>query len=189
MRLYLIVRRTKQETSVQKETKPETSLNPAITALLDVFLRELRRDLGDDLLSLALYGSFARGDYVLTSDLDLIIVLDPAARDRGDRIDLILPAILRTQESAAFGQVRAQGFSPDFSPLIYYPDELRDTPSVFIAAATDGIILHDAGVLAQKFAAVRNRLNELGAKRIQLGDRDCFWLLKPDLKPGEVFEI
>jgi hypothetical protein len=35
---------------------------------------------------------------------------------------------------------------------------------------------------------LRKRLTELGAKRVWRGNA-WYWILKPDLRPGEVFEL
>jgi len=160
-----------------------------VLALVKAFGDALRADLDDNLLSLALYGSFARGDFVLTSDLDLLIVLRSAAGTRGRRIDLVLPAILRARESDAWRELRTLGYSPDFAPLIYRADELANTPAVFVDAANDAILVLDTGALAAKLEQVRARLKELGAKKVIVGERNWYWILKPDLRPGEAVKL
>ncbi len=160
-----------------------------IFKLVERFLEELKKDLKENLLALAVYGSFARGDYKKTSDLDLIIILKKCSKSPNERASLILPAILRTRETIEYKEVRKEGFFPDFSPIIYQEDELAKTPSIFIDACFDSVIVYDTGVLKNKFEKVRRKLKELGAKRVDLGDGKRYWVLKPDLKPGEVFEI
>lgn len=52
--------------------------------ILDVFLQEIRRQLGTHLKQVILFGSRARGDGVVDSDYDCLAVLDevsPAVRD------------------------------------------------------------------------------------------------------------
>jgi predicted nucleotidyltransferase len=162
---------------------------PLVLSLAREFARELRVDLGDNLLSLAVYGSFARGDFVLTSDLDLLVILRTADRICGHRVDLVLPAILRTRKSEPYRALRALGFMPDFAPLIYRGDELTSTPAVFIDAAHDAVIICDTGMLAEKFLQVRMRMKDLGSQRIKVGERDWYWILKPGSEPGEDIEI
>jgi predicted nucleotidyltransferase len=151
---------------------------------MDVLRKELHQDLGDSLQSLVLYGSFARGDFRAGSDLDLIIVLKSADPRPFRRIDLVLPAVIRARNSSAFRRLRRQGFMPDFAPLVLRIDELKDTPSVLIDAAYDGVIVYDTGVIARKFLSIKRRLRELKARRVWTGPRGWYWLLSPDLKPA-----
>jgi hypothetical protein len=53
----------------------------------------------------------------------------------------------------------------------------------------DVLILHDPdGVLERYLRGLRARLRALGARRIAKGG-GYYWLLKPDLKPGEDFTL
>jgi hypothetical protein len=54
----------------------------------------------------------------------------------------------------------------------------------------DGEILYDrGGFMANVFGEIRKRLVELGANRYELPDGSWYWILKPEVKEGEVFEI
>jgi hypothetical protein len=54
----------------------------------------------------------------------------------------------------------------------------------------DGQILYDRdGFITKVFEEIRRRLAELGAKRYELPDGSWYWVLKPEVKEGEVFEI
>jgi len=58
--------------------------NERIDEILDIFLQEIRRQLGTHLKQVILFGSRARGDDVVDSDYDCLAVLDevsPAVRD------------------------------------------------------------------------------------------------------------
>ncbi len=53
----------------------------------------------------------------------------------------------------------------------------------------DARILFDReGFFARKLDRLRERLAQLGAKRIWLGNA-WYWDFKPDYRPGEVFEL
>ena len=43
------------------------------------------------------------------------------------------------------------------------------------------------GYFAKRLEQLRKRLTELGSKRVFLEDGSWYWLLKPDLKKGEVW--
>jgi len=61
-------------------------------------------------------------------------------------------------------------------------------PPLLLDLTTDAIILYDTGVVSRELERLKKRLEELGAKKIRTG---CtwFWILKPDLKLGEVVEL
>jgi hypothetical protein len=53
----------------------------------------------------------------------------------------------------------------------------------------DAVILYDrGGFFGRVLANLRQKLTALGAKRLEAG-RVRYWDLKPDLKPGERFEL
>jgi uncharacterized protein len=61
------------------------STNPALRSVLDEFSRQLSEHFGPRLLSLTLFGSYARGDAGPDSDIDVVIVLD-RIHSHGERV-------------------------------------------------------------------------------------------------------
>nr|HID15045.1 nucleotidyltransferase domain-containing protein [Anaerolineae bacterium] len=158
--------------------------------LLDRLLALLQEQMGDRLLAIALYGSIARGQGEPTSDVDLLIVV------RGDRLEMedyysaAREALKETPEYEALAQPEAYIW-PVISPFIIDEDYLRrETPWLFLEIQDHGIILYDReGFLAWKLEQVRQRMRELGSKKVMMPDGSWYWDLKPDWKPGEVFEL
>ena len=65
-----------------------------------------------------------------------------------------------------------------------------ETPWLLLEVQDHGLILYDPqGVLARKLDAVRQRMRELGTKKVMMDDGSWYWDIKPDWKPGEVFEL
>jgi hypothetical protein len=50
------------------------------------------------------------------------------------------------------------------------------------------ILLDPDGYFARFLAGLRARLVELGSIKVRRGE-SWYWILKPDRKPGEVFEL
>lgn len=50
--------------------------NRDITEILNKFIMDAKRNLGDSIRSIIVYGSYARGDYTDTSDIDIMILVD-----------------------------------------------------------------------------------------------------------------
>ena len=152
------------------------ALPPSTRAGADRALRVLREAFGDDLRSVALFGSRARGDAREESDYDFAVVVsrrdpDPYARASRAKIRLGI------QEP------------PHLSFVLWSSEELLRHPWLLIDVATDGIVILDDGGLERELSDVRGRLRTYGARRVHLPDGTWYWDLKPDWKPGDVVEI
>jgi len=159
-----------------------------VRPLLDRLLAMLRTRLGERLLAVALYGSLAREQARLTSDMDLLIVY------RGDRMavfdqfmEMLLDDLEHTRE---WMELRREGLKPDPYPVFFNEAELADTPWLLLDIQDHGIILYDPhAILQHRFESLRRRLKELGSRKVVLEDGSWYWDLKPDWKPGEVIEL
>jgi len=85
--------------------------------------------------------------------------------------------------------MRRAGFDASLSPIFKTPDEIRHGSPLLLDMTSDARCLYDRDAfLAEALARLRARLSALGARRIWRGNA-WFWDLKPDLRPGEVFEL
>ncbi|MGH7452766.1 MAG: nucleotidyltransferase domain-containing protein [bacterium] len=164
-------------------------MNREYQNLVDDFVRRCRQNFGSHLKAAALYGSVARGSAQSTSDIDLILVFDTLPKDRGKRIDMIFPIVQQAEASPAAETLRAGGFYPAISPFLYTVEEIERTQPILLDITEDGIVLFDSGVLERKLHKLRERLKELGAKRVVHADGSMYWDLKPDWQPGEEIEL
>lgn len=142
---------------------------------------------GDRLVSLAVFGSVGRGTPRPDSDIDLLIVAENLPRGRISRVREFGTAegTFKTLEMARPGG-RGQ---PDLSPVIKSPEEAKMGSPLFLDMTEDATILFDrAGFLLGLLQQFKERLRALGSKRIWKGSA-WYWDLKPDYKPGEVFEL
>ena len=77
----------------------------------------------------------------------------------------------------------------ELSPILKTPEQATAGSPLFLDMVEDARILYDRnGFFAQRLSRLRNRLIELGSKRIWRGNT-WYWDLKPDFRPGEVFEL
>jgi hypothetical protein len=143
--------------------------------------------LGSDLLAVAVFGSVARGEAGPDSDLDLYVV----TRQRVSVVfDPRLDSVRRLRETPEHQALVGEGYHPDLSPIVHSEAELTEHPWILLDLADHGQILFDPeGVLARELDAVRQRLRELGARRIERPDGTWYWDLKPDWRPGEIVEL
>jgi uncharacterized protein len=158
-----------------------------LMALAKDYARALRDLLGDRLVSVVLYGSVARGEAGPSSDLDLLIVMETLPVGQFAR-----KATLRRLDSMVderLSVLEAQGCFSGLSRLIMSKVEAERIIPLYLDMTEDAIILEDKGeFFASVLERLRGRLRQLGAVRKRMG-RIRYWDLKPDLAPGERFEL
>ena len=139
--------------------------------LMGKIVSAYRGYLGDRLVSLALFGSRARGDAQESSDYDLFIV----ARD--------LPAKLWDRQ--LFLRKPLKPFKESFSVIAKSPEEFEAAlPSLYLDLAVDGIILFDRDdYIAAKFRRIRELIAQAGLRRERI-DGELMWLWDRPVRPG-----
>ncbi len=155
--------------------------------LLNRYFEILKEHFNGKLLSVAIFGSIARGTAQFPeSDIDVLIVLEGVENlSFGQRIKLTVNIEEKLSETKEYAKFKhTYGVRPNFQEIIFTPDELKVHPPVLLDITTDSIILYDTGILGEEIAKIKKRLKELGSKKIKLKD-SWFWILKPDVKLGE----
>lgn len=146
------------------------------------FVEQVKNVFRDNLVSIVLFGSVARGDCREDSDIDMLVVMRNLPQSFFKRIDLFIPIIEKARENASS------------KPLIQvYPltvDEAAKNRPIYLDMLTDAIIIYDRDKFIEKvLERLWLKLKGLGAKKVKLKDGSWLWMLKPDIKPGEVVEI
>jgi uncharacterized protein len=164
-------------------TRPTSELRE----LAEEYARLLRSSFGDDLVSVVLFGSVARGDATERSDIDLLVVASglPAGRlARQDRLREADGAI-----ASRLDALRARGVLTDVSPILKTPDEAVRMSPLYLDLVDDAVLLCDkGGFFAAVLVRLRESLRRLGARRL-VRDGVRYWELKPDYRPGEIFDL
>ena len=162
-------------------------MQAAYEALLTGVTGACRQHYGDRLRSVAVYGSVARGMPRPDSDVDLLIVAQglPDRHSHRLRDFRAVEDGLRSHIDAA----QAAGLQPELSPVLMTRAELDRGSMLLLDMTEDARILFDReGCLAGALDRLRSRLDELGSRRVWLGNA-WYWDLKPDYKPGDVFDL
>ena len=155
-------------------------LPAAIAQDLQHFLRVLHSRYGEDLVSVVLFGSWARGDARAESDIDLLVLSKHFSRSRLDRHRDIFEA----------AKAVTQDFASKVSVIPLTPEETRATKPFYLGMLTAHALLYDRDAFfATLLQRLETRLAELGSKRRMDKDGYEYWDLKPDLKPGEAVEL
>ena len=163
----------------------------AYERLLKHFLALAREEYKDEIIAVVLYGSVARGQAKPTSDLDLILVIeDPPSPYPKSTKRFILRVEERLKDGKEFRNLVKSGLYPDLKPIILSRSEASMNRYIFLDLIEDAIILFDRdNFFKERLEALKRRLKELGSEKVELEDGGWYWILKPDLKFGEVFEL
>jgi hypothetical protein len=88
-------------------------------------------------------------------------------------------------------QLRERGLAePYLSYLVLSEEEADRNRYLYLDMIDEAILLYDPdGFFAERLQRLRERLAQLGARRVWLPDGSWYWDLKPDLKLGEEFEL
>jgi predicted nucleotidyltransferase len=164
-----------------------TEVSVALGAIAERYARALEDTLGENLVSVVLYGSVARGEATAGSDIDLFVVCEALPPGRFARLRLLDAA--EQYLAADLTGLRAQGIEARRSVIVRTRAEAQTTVPLYLDMVEDARLLCDRGsFFAGVLARLRGRLRELGAERRQRG-RVRYWILKRDFTPGEVIEL
>lgn len=164
-----------------------SSVSEAVSKLLEELVRCSLEVFGDNLVSIVLYGSYARGEQTPSSDLDVLIVLEELPEDRFelhrllDRVEELL--------GPCFNQLAQMGYRVVLSPIVLSRSQASVFRPLYIDLVFDAKILYDKnGFMKNILDKVRKKLEELGAKRVRLGKK-WYVVLKEPVRFGERIDL
>lgn len=143
--------------------------------------------LAENLVSVVLFGSVARGEATTSSDIDLLIVMEDLPHGRFRRLATLEPIEARLTNELE--RLEEEGICPRLACLVKTRKEAERVIPLYLDIVEDGVIFYDkGGFFHQVLANVKEKLQSLGSKRLQMG-RVRYWDLKPDLSRGQRFDI
>ena len=162
-------------------------VNEPYASLLNRLVRIMEEEFGDDLVSVVLFGSVARGDNRKDSDVDLLIVVKNLPKDSMlKRIRLFEEKV---EDKLNLEQYWKEGYYISLSPILKTPEEAERFSPLYLDMTQDAVILYDKdGFFKGVLDKLRERLKELGAERVWMGKK-WYWVLKRDSKFGDTVEL
>lgn len=158
--------------------------------LIDNFVAQAENAQKENLVSIVLYGSIARGTARAESDVDLLIILKTAPADYTQRLKPFLSILQQMRDGLLWKAFRQKGMEPFLSLLILSREEAAKNQYIFLDMIEDAIFLRDDnGFFKHRLNVLQRRLRKLGSRKILMPDGSWYWDLKPDLQPGEVIAL
>lgn len=165
------------------------TLNEAVLGFSVKAAEMLKEGYKERLVSVCLFGSAARGTLRKGSDIDFFVVMKEAGKSYHKSVKDIMPLLTSIRETEEYK--RLEEFSLDLEPsfLISSVEEVMQHPPLLIEISQEGKILFDVDDFLKK------ELNKVGRAMERLGSikketaHGHYWVLKPDMKSGEVIAI
>ncbi len=152
------------------------------------FVKLLKENYKEDLLSIILFGSVARGKWNDASDIDLFIIFTNKSSIRtaiNNRLTKIISDYERKSKLRNSKGDRLFSTIQDISLVI---KDLHTFRTLFYDIAMDGIILFDRNQTGFQFLKkIKKRIEEKGLRRIFIKENDYYWERK--VKFGEIIEL
>lgn len=162
-------------------------LRKTFEQLCDRLKNECIQVYGPNLTSLVVFGSVGRGTPTYGSDIDVLIIARQLPPGRMARVFQFDEVEKRMAGDLAWAE--RIGIHTRLSPLFRTESEMEFGGPIFLDMVEDAKILLDRGGFFRKYLdSLREKLQAMGAVRVRRGST-WHWVIKPDLKPGEVFEI
>ncbi|MDI3257393.1 MAG: nucleotidyltransferase domain-containing protein [Kyrpidia sp.] len=130
-------------------------------------LARIRAHYADRLSALAIYGSYARWENRLDSDLDLLVLLRKAP-SRRERIEEFIRAVEMPSEPLAQELYERDGVICDLSPMVLTEQEGRQFQPVYADMVDHCVVIVDRdGALRRILTSVERLLRETGARKVR----------------------
>jgi len=158
--------------------------------LVKLFLEELSHNL----VSIALYGSSVKESFKMgESDVDMLYIVEDDVENFLAHEAEVFKRFRSTYEYAAFDhwfKMRGLYGYPEITVTSLRRSHALNFQPIYLDMILHRAILYDKNnFLKSLIQRLQNRLKALGAERIEYTDGLWYWVLKPDLKPGEILEI
>ncbi len=164
-------------------------MQPEYRLLFESFHTLLSERFGENLVSIVLFGSVASGSARRDSDMDVCLVIRGLPKSRFQRNRLISPLLWDLKATSPYQEMRRQGYFPEVSPILYTPEEVKDTKPIFLDMVEEGEILRDDGTMRRKLDDIKGTLKVFKSRKVILDDGSWYWELKPGMRLGEVIDL
>lgn len=152
-------------------------------------LRSLHLEFHDDLLSVVLYGSVARGTARLDSDLDLLVVGNFSG-SFSERVDRLLELEYGGILAEELNWLKTRGVLTHISWLPLRKEEASEFRPLYLDMTDESVTVYDKdGFFESVLDRIRRDLARMGSRRVELGEGRRLWLLNPEIGKEESAKV
>jgi len=152
------------------------------------FVRLLKENYKEDLLSIILFGSVARGKWNNESDIDLFIIFSNKSSIRTTINNQLTKIISDYERKSKLKNSKGDRLFSTIQDISLLLKDLHTFRTIFYDIAMDGIILFDRNHLGDQFLRkIKKRIEEKGLKRVFIKENDYYWERNVDF--GEIIEL
>ena len=167
----------------------EKILQKEYLPILEFTVARLIEFFSERLVSIVLFGSIAYGRAGNESDIDLLVVVENLPERYSERLKLLRKALVGL-EDLRLKIWREKGRYPLLDTIILTPQEATVSHPFYLDMAEDAIIIYDRGsFMKRKLETLKEKLSELGARKVALPNGRWYWELKESLRRGEVVQL
>ncbi|MGD9896706.1 MAG: nucleotidyltransferase domain-containing protein [Candidatus Methylacidiphilaceae bacterium] len=161
-----------------------TEATEELSKLLPFCVQACRTVYGEDLLGLLLFGSVARGNARVDSDLDLLVIAERLPPRRQARFDALSGEAIRPLEEAREA-LFLRGYPADIAWIFRTPEELRQGAPFFLDLPEEAQILFERnGFVSDFLRRIRRMRWREGARKVLLAGEECWDFRGPGGKGG-----
>src|SRR3990172_10754343 len=142
----------------------------------------------DSLISIVVYGSVGRGKLTGCSDIDLLIVISSSSDSVCGRIHLFHDNVInKAEQTEEYRELIDKKLPYRIMPIVYTVERLKNHPPLMLDMTEDLVIFFiGEDIFLREIKIIKERMRELGSKRVFLENGSWYWILKPDIKWGEI---
>lgn len=162
--------------------------SPEHRHFIEALFEAIRSHYGKRLVSLVVYGSYARGENRFNSDIDLLIIVDSLkGTGRLKRTeDFVLTVENPLEESRK--ACEDQGISCEISTFIIDQKEAHSFSPLYLDMVEHHHVLVDKNhFFKNQLAQIKSRMQKWGSQKKQSGGH-WYWEIKPGLKGNETID-
>jgi predicted nucleotidyltransferase len=145
----------------------------------------------ENLVTVAVFGSYSRNEARLNSDLDLFLVLKELPYSSRSQIHRDFVESVETPLDSKFQQLRTTGINMEISPIILSMEQAKFFNPLYYDMTQSVLIISDQNdFLKSKIIATSELMKRNGSEKIEIGGH-WYWKAKSNPKFGEpiLYEI